>query len=108
MIFIINKMKSSSVILIVALVILANAGFSMLQYRRYVQLELEEDSFKMPLDVKIEAILGFVLGIVGTVISYFSGMKDIAFTAQMAGKTFEHWHARRSFKNVQKTRTFVF
>ena len=73
-----------------------------------MQLELEEDSFKIPLDIKIEALIGFVLGIFGTVLSHFSGMRDISFTAQFAGKTFEHFHQRRNFRNVQKTRTFVF
>ena len=44
-------MKSSSLVIAVSLAILLNAGFSMLQYRRYVQLELDEDSFAMPADV---------------------------------------------------------
>ena len=73
-----------------------------------MQLELEEDSFKIPLDIKIETIVGFVLGIFGTVISQFAGLKDISFTSQFAGKTFEHFHQRRNFRNIQRTRSFVF
>ncbi len=68
--------------------------------RRYVQLELEEDSFKIPMDIKVETLVGFVLGIVGTVLGYFSDLKDISFTAQFSGKTFEHFHQRRNFRNV--------
>ena len=57
-----------------------------------MQLELEEDSFKIPLDIKLETFVGLFLGIVGTVLSHFSNLKDISFTAQFAGKTFEHFH----------------
>jgi len=73
-----------------------------------VQLELDEDSFRIPLDIKLETFVGLLLGIVGTVLSHFSVLKDISFTAQFAGKTFEHFHQRRHFRNVQRTRTFVF
>ena len=82
-------MKSSSLFLVLSLAILLNAGFSMLQYRRYVQLELEEDQFSMPLDVKVETLVGFALGIIGTVIGYLGGLKDISVRAQFAGKTYE-------------------
>ena len=101
-------MKSSSIILLASLLILLNAGFSMLQYRRYVQLELEEDSFSLPLDVMIEAMVGFVLGIFGTVAGYFAKLKDISVPAQFENKTTENVHARRALRNVQKTRSFVF
>jgi hypothetical protein len=85
-------MKSSTLILAIGLVILLNAGFSMLQCkdnrmikqvidRRYVQLELEEDQFSMPSDVIVETLIGFSLAIFATVLSYFSGMKDISFSA---------------------------
>jgi hypothetical protein len=49
--------------------------------RRYVQLELEEDQFSMPSDVIVETLIGFSLAIFATVLSYFSGMKDISFSA---------------------------
>ena len=49
-------MKSSSLVIAVSLAILLNAGFSMLQYRRYVQLELDEDSFAMPADVSFDLL----------------------------------------------------
>ena len=49
-------MKSSSLILVLSLAVLLNAGFSMLQYRRYVQLELDEDTFSMPRDVSQTAV----------------------------------------------------
>ena len=76
--------------------------------RRYVQLELEEDQFKMPLDVILETLVGFALAIFATVLNYFSGMKDITYSAQFAGKTFEHFHTKRILRNLQKTRAFVF
>ncbi len=57
-----------------------------------MQLELEEDSFKIPLDIKLEILVGFILGIVGTVFSHLSVLKDISFATQFAGKTFEHFH----------------
>ena len=65
-----------------------------------MQLELEEDQFKMPRDVIIETLVGFTLAIFATVLSYFSGLKDISFSAQFAGKTFEHYHSKRILRNV--------
>jgi hypothetical protein len=62
----------------------------------------------MPLDVVVEALVGFALGIIGTVVGYLAGLKDISVRAQFAGKTFEQTNSRRGFRNVQKTRTFVF
>ena len=62
----------------------------------------------MPLDVIVETLIGFSLAIFATVLSYFSGMKDITFSAQFVGKTFEHYHSKRILRNVQKTRAFVF
>jgi hypothetical protein len=65
-----------------------------------VQLELEEDQFSMPSDVIVETLIGFSLAIFATVLSYFSGMKDISFSAQFVGKTFEHYHSKRILRNV--------
>eukprot|EP00347_Sterkiella_histriomuscorum_P017126 403350565 len=76
--------------------------------RRYVQLELDEDTFKMPLDVKVETLIGFVLTIIGSVCLYISKMRDISFSSQFANKTLEHTHTRKIFRNVQKTRGFIF
>ena len=73
-----------------------------------MQLELEEDQFAMPLDVILETQVGFTLAIFATVLNYFAGMKDMTFSAQFAGKTFEHYHSKRILRNVQKTRAFVF
>ena len=60
------------------------------------------------MDVIIETIVGFTLAIFATVLGSFSGLKDITYTAQFAGKTFEHFHSKRILRNVQKTRAFVF
>ncbi len=62
----------------------------------------------MPKDVIVETLVGFTLAIFATVLSYFSGLKDISFSAQFAGKTFEHYHSKRILRNVQRTRGFVF
>jgi len=62
----------------------------------------------MPVDVILETLVGFALAIFATVLSYFSGLKDITYAAQFAGKTFEHFHSKRILRNVQKTRAFVF
>ena len=43
-----------------------------------MQLELEEESFSMPTDVIVETLIGFALGIFGTVLSHLSGLKDIS------------------------------
>jgi hypothetical protein len=101
-------MKSSSLLIIASLLILLNACFSMLQYRRYVQLELEEDSFSLPADVVVETLVGFAVGIVGTVIGYLGKLRGIGVPTQYEGTTVESVHSRRALKNVQKTRSFVF
>ena len=46
-----------------------------------MQLELEQDTFSMPVDVLVETLIGFALGIIGTVLSYFANMKDISVSA---------------------------
>lgn len=60
------------------------------------------------MDVIIETVVGFALAIFATVLGSFAGLKDITYTAQFAGKTFEHFHSKRILRNVQKTRAFVF
>ena len=62
----------------------------------------------MPIDVTVEVMAGFALAIIGTVFAYMAKMKDISYGAQYAGKTFEHFHSKKTLRNVQKTRSFVF
>ena len=61
--------------------------------RRYVLLELELESFKIPLDIKIEVLFSFIIGIFVTDLSHIYGMRheDIFFAAQYAGRKFEHY-----------------
>eukprot|EP00347_Sterkiella_histriomuscorum_P006236 403353546 len=55
----------------------------------------------MPLDVKVETLIGFVLTIIGSVCLYISKMRDISFSSQFANKTLEHTHTRKIFRNGQ-------
>ena len=68
-----------NLVIIAALFALTNATYSMLQYRRYVQLyspELMED-LQTPLDIQVEAFFGMLLGIMAAIFKYTSSLGRI-------------------------------
>ena len=90
---------------------LANATFSMLQYRRHIQLynpELMEE-LELPLDLKVEAFCGMLLGIMAAIIKYslnFGKIKLETVLAEM-NKTYEFSNnINRGYatRNLQRTR----
>ena len=65
--------------------------------RRYSQLELDLESFSIPLDVSstndhhffqiiVEVLVGFALGVIASVLLYTNRLKDISNTAQYQNK----------------------
>ena len=92
---------------------LANAAFSMLQYRRFVQLggvEGDPDTLiQPPLDIQVEAILGMLTAIVGAVFKYTATLNRISLNAVLASqtKTYEqatNMHRSGALRNLQRTR----
>ena len=94
---------------------LLNSTFSMLQYRRHVQsnsISEDDDIIVMPLDIKVEVLLGLFMGILGALIDATSNLKvinqrDVMATTQ---KTYElAFNQNRSvgLRNIQKTRGCV-
>ena len=67
--------------------VILNATFSMLQYRRFVQNKGGEIDVAPTLDITIEVAMGLFLGIVGAVLDWTSGMKEIALPTVNADQT---------------------
>ena len=63
--------------ILIGLICFLNAGFSMLQYRRFVSRGEGEAFITLPDDVKLEAATGLALCIIGTIIMFTSDMKNI-------------------------------
>mmetsp|Transcript_33114 Transcript_33114/g.50771 ORF Transcript_33114/g.50771 Transcript_33114/m.50771 type:complete len:92 (-) Transcript_33114:188-463(-) len=82
-------------LILVAFLVLINASFSMLQYRRHVQLYspdlISDGFFTMPLDIKVEALIGLALGVFSAINKFASNLKTINMRDVSATqtKTFE-------------------
>ena len=63
--------------ILMAFMVLVNASFSMIQYRKYVQFYQLDQDLVMPIDVKVEIIAGLVLGIVGSIWKFTANLKLI-------------------------------
>ena len=95
----------------VAMCVLADATYSMLQYRRHIQVynpELMED-LELPLDIKVEAFLGMILGIFSAIIKYSLNFGNIRLETVLAekNKTYEFSNnINRAYttRNLQRTR----
>ena len=90
--------------ILIGLVCFLNAGFSMLQYRRYVSRGEGEAFITLPDDVKLEAAVGLALCIIGTVIMFTSNMKNIDMLQSYQNRTLEQIQPRRNFRNIARTR----
>ena len=79
--------------LLVAGVLLINSTVSMLQYRRHIQTSNPDllGDLQMPLDIKVEAFVGMVFGIIVCIFKYSSGFGRIKLSNVMAqkNKTYE-------------------
>ena len=97
--------------ILVAICLLLNSTFSMLQYRRHVQIytpELLED-LQLPLDIKVEAISGMLFGIFVCIVKYTSKLGRIKLQDVMAqkNKTYEsttNMNRGYSMRNLQRSR----
>ena len=88
---------------------LLNATFSMLSYRRFIQSNKLDIDVVPNLDICLEVALGLCLGIVGSVLDWTSGMKEIALPTVNAdiSKTYEKFNNQNrhySLRNLQRSR----
>ena len=67
--------------------VLLNATFSMLQHRRFVQENNLDIEIVPTLDICVEVAIGLFLGIVGSVLDWTSGMKQISLPTVNADMT---------------------
>ena len=68
-----------NLVIFAAICSLSNATYSMLCYRRHIQLyspELMED-LSLPLDLQVEAFAGMILGIMAAIFKYTSSLSRI-------------------------------
>mmetsp|Transcript_7726 Transcript_7726/g.10090 ORF Transcript_7726/g.10090 Transcript_7726/m.10090 type:complete len:87 (+) Transcript_7726:16-276(+) len=82
----------AKVLAMISFVLLFNAGVSMMHYRRYAITNLMEDhdsAVKPPLDVKIETIIGTVLGLLASVLMFSSQLNNISMIHSYQNKTLD-------------------
>ena len=104
------KNKSSTFVaytlILSGLAMFANAGFSMLSYRRIAAASAEE-GIKAPLDVQIELGVALFLSLCGA-ISMYSDFENLSLIHSYKRKTPEQvYQGRKSFRNVMQTRGSV-
>ena len=89
---------------------LLNSTFSMLQYRRFVQLnDIEDAVVQPPLDIKVEALLGMLTATVAAIFKYTANLSRISLNAVSVSqaKTYEqaiNLNRTSSLRNLQRTR----
>ena len=100
-----------NVMLLVAFVLLINSTVSMLQYRRHIQITNPDllGELKMPLDIKVEAFVGMIFGIIVCIFKYSSGLGRITLSNVMAqkNKTYEgaaNMNRAYAMRNLQRGR----
>ena len=84
----------NNITILIGFMMILNAGFSIIQYRRFLQLQSdslsvelsgpatdgaqkESDSITLTLDLKIEIAVGLLLGMLGTINKYTANLDSI-------------------------------
>eukprot|EP00353_Schmidingerella_taraikaensis_P012537 CAMPEP_0185581250 /NCGR_PEP_ID=MMETSP0434-20130131/18197_1 /TAXON_ID=626734 ORGANISM="Favella taraikaensis, Strain Fe Narragansett Bay" /NCGR_SAMPLE_ID=MMETSP0434 /ASSEMBLY_ACC=CAM_ASM_000379 /LENGTH=90 /DNA_ID=CAMNT_0028199739 /DNA_START=21 /DNA_END=293 /DNA_ORIENTATION=+ len=80
------------ILLLVGLSCFANSGMSMLRFRKYALQEESVESFEVPLDVKVEALGGLMLCIVGSILMYSFDLLIISGAYFYENKTSAQFH----------------
>ena len=67
----------SRLLILIGLSCLANCGISMLQFRRFITKDESVETYSVPLDVKVEVLVGLLLAVLGTIIAFTSDLDNI-------------------------------
>ena len=67
-----------------------------------------DSAVKPPLDIKVEAILGAIFGLLGSVLMFSSQLNNISMIHSFQGKTLDQVNSTKGFRNIRKTRGQVF
>ena len=103
----------SKVLLLLSLLIFTNAGISTRHYRLHAALvngEAEAESVGgfAPFDVKIELLVALLVGAVGAVSHYTTGLRNVNMIASYLEKTRWSSQPRRNFRSIRNTRGPLF
>ena len=94
---------------LVGTVMLLNAAFSVMQYRKHLQNTESDESVSLPLDIKAEIVIGLLLAITSIVLNETMVLKRIRLNAVNAESTKSYekgMNQNRSaaLRNIQRSR----